>query len=34
MLRKNLELIENLKIRINKFESDNESIANENEELR
>jgi hypothetical protein len=34
MLRKNLELIENLKNKKSQFEVDNENIANENEELR
>lgn len=33
-LRRNLELIENLKNKINKLEVDNETIAAENEELR
>lgn len=33
-LRRNLELIENFKVKINKLEVDNEAIAIENEELR
>lgn len=34
MLRSNLELIENLKNKINYFEQENDKIANENEDFR